>query len=73
MVIGTRQTRNAEMTNTKAVAIDNRKTRVAAILDTARPFVAVAPRGYLNPIIGHYSTMAGAWQAAKRFNERNAN
>lgn len=59
------------MTNTKALAIDNSKTRVATMLDTTRPFVAIAPKGFLNRVIGHYSTMSSAQRAAKVFNERN--
>jgi len=64
--------RNKEITdmNRTATAHDNRIERKAATLDTARPFVAVKPRGYINPIIGHYSTMKAAKQAAKRFNDR---
>lgn len=56
------------MNNTVAIAIDNRVNRVAALLDTARPFVVVKPKGLINPIHGHYSTMAGAKAAAKRWN-----
>jgi len=54
----------------KAQAYDNRVDRKAAVLDTARPFVAVKPKGYLNPVIGHYESMKAAKAAAKRFNER---
>lgn len=60
------------MTNRTATSHDNRVERKAAVLDTARPFVAIKPKGYINPVIGHYSTMAAAKQAAKRFNEREA-
>lgn len=56
----------------KAQAFDNRITRKAAVLDTARPFVAVKPKGYINPIIGHYETMRAAQAAARRFNARVA-
>lgn len=56
----------------KAVAVDNRVTRIAAVLDAARPFVAVKPARFLNPVIGHYSTMKAAKQAAKRFNDQIA-
>lgn len=55
-----------------ATAHDNRTDRKALLLDTTRPFVAVKPKGYLNPIIGHYSTMKAAKEAAKRFNNRIA-
>lgn len=55
-----------------ATAHDNRKERKAFVLDTARPFVAIKPKGFLNPVIGHYTTMAAAKQAAKRFNDRVA-
>lgn len=55
----------------KATAYDNRIDRKAAMLDTARPFVAIKPKGYINPVIGHYTTMRAAKEAAKRFNERN--
>jgi hypothetical protein len=55
---------------TVAIAVDNRVNRLASLLDTSRPFVAIKPRGYINPVIGHYSTMKAAKQAAKRFNER---
>ena len=58
--------------NKVATAYDNRVNRVACLLDTSRPFVAVKPKGYINPVIGHYSTMASAKQAAKRFNDRVA-
>lgn len=53
---------------TTAQAFDNRVTRKAAVLDTARPFVAVKPAGYLNPVIGHYATMKSARAAAAKFN-----
>lgn len=53
----------------QAQAYDNRTDRKACVLDTARPFVAVKPKGFLNPVIGHYTTMKAAKQAAKRFNE----
>ena len=53
----------------KAVAVDNRVTRMASVLNTARPFVAVKPVGYLNPVIGHYSTMKSAKAAADRWNK----
>lgn len=52
----------------KAQAYDNRETRMAAVLDTARPFVAVKPLGHLNPVIGHYATMKSAKAAAREFN-----
>lgn len=52
----------------KAKAYDNRIERKAALLDTTRPFVAIKPKGYINPVIGHYKTMAGAKEAARRFN-----
>lgn len=55
---------------TTATAHDNRIERRAAMLDTARPFVAIKPKGYINPVIGHYTTMKAAKAAAKRFNER---
>ena len=55
---------------TKATVHDNRIDRVAAMLDTSRPWVAMKPKGYINPIIGHYSTKSGASQAAKRFNSK---
>ena len=51
-------------------AYDNRIERKAALLDTSRPFVAIKPKGYINPVIGHYKTMAAAKQAGRRFNER---
>lgn len=54
----------------KAQAYDNRIDRKAALLDTSRPYVAIKPKGYINPVIGHYSTMAAAKAAARRFNER---
>lgn len=53
----------------QAQAYDNRVNRKAAVLDTARPFVAVKPKGYLNPVIGHYATMKAAKAAAKKFND----
>ncbi len=53
----------------KAVAADNRVTRMAAVLDTARPFVAVKPVGHCNPVIGHYTTMPAAKDAARRWNK----
>ena len=53
-----------------ATAHDNRIERRAALLDTTRPFVAIKPKGYINPVIGHYKTMQGAKRAAQRFNER---
>jgi hypothetical protein len=58
---------------TKATVIDNSKTRVVAMLDATRPFVAIAPKGFLRRVIGHYSTMVSAQHAVKIFNERNAN
>ena len=54
----------------KAQPYDNRIDRKAALLDTSRPYVAIKPKGYINPGIGHYSTMAAAKAAARRFNER---
>ena len=54
----------------KAQAFDNRIVRKAAVLDSARPFVAVKPKGYLNPVIGHYASMKAAKRAAKRFNDK---
>lgn len=59
-------------TATEAFAIDNRVERVALLLDTGRPFVAVKPKGYINPIIGHYATLNSAKRAAARFNARTA-
>ncbi|NUM72762.1 hypothetical protein HUU40_00230 [candidate division KSB1 bacterium] len=56
-----------------AQAYDNRTDRKAAVLNTARPFVAVKPKGYLNRVIGHYETMKAAEAAAKRFNDQIAN
>lgn len=56
----------------KAQAYDNRIDRKAALLDTTRPFVAIKPKGYINPVIGHYKTMAAAREAARRFNLRIA-
>ena len=56
----------------KARAYDNRVERKAAVLDTSRPFVAIKPKGYINPVIGHYTSMKSAKAAAKRFNERVA-
>jgi hypothetical protein len=63
---GVRQMRN--MTD-KAQAYDNRVERMASVLDAARPFVAVKPVGFINPVIGHYATMKGAKEAARRFNK----
>ncbi len=54
------------MTN-QAQAYDNRIDRKACLLDTARPFVALKPEGYINPVIGHYTTMKAAKQAAARW------
>jgi hypothetical protein len=54
----------------KAQAYDNRIDRKAAILDTTRPFVAVKPKGFFNPVIGHYESMKSAKAAAKRWNEK---
>lgn len=54
----------------KATAVDNRVNRVAALLDTTRPFVVIKPKGYINPILGHYASKQSAQQAAKRFNAR---
>lgn len=56
----------------KAQAYDNRIDRKAAMLDTARPFVAIKPKGYINPVIGHYRTMTAAKEAARRFNVKIA-
>ena len=56
----------------KAAAYDNRTDRKASVLDTTRPFVAVKPKGYLNPVIGHYESMKSAKAAAKRWNDRAA-
>lgn len=56
-------------TTNKAQAYDNRVNRMAAILDTSRPFVAVKPVGFINPVIGHYATMKSAQQAVRRWNE----
>lgn len=53
---------------TNATAHDNRIERKAAVLDSARPFVAIKPKGYINPVIGHYSSMEAAKAAARRFN-----
>ena len=53
----------------KAQAYDNRIDRIAAVLDTSRPFVAVKPVGHFNPVIGHYSTMKAAKAAARKFNK----
>jgi hypothetical protein len=61
-------TRETETMTRKATAHDNRIERKACILDTVRPFVAVKPKGYINPVIGHYATMAAAKKAAERFN-----
>ena len=52
-----------------AKAYDNRVHRVAMILDTSRPFVALKPRGYFAPVIGHYATMKAAKQAAQQWND----
>jgi hypothetical protein len=52
----------------KATAHDNRIDRKASVLDYTRPFVAVKPKGFLNPVIGHYFTMSAAKKAAARFN-----
>lgn len=52
-----------------AQAYDNRIERKSAILDTTRPFVAVKPKGFLNPVIGYYDSMKAARAAAKRWNE----
>lgn len=57
---------------TQATAHDNRVNRIAAMLDTSRPYVAIKPKGYINPIIGHYSSMTAARAAARRFNARIA-
>lgn len=53
-----------------ATVHDNRIDRRASLLDTSRPFVAIKPKGYINPVIGHYASMKSAKAAAKRFNER---
>lgn len=58
------------MAQALATAHDNRTDRRAALLDTARPFVAVKPAGFINPVIGHYASMSAAKQAAKRFNDK---
>ena len=58
--------------NRTATAHDNRIERKACVLDASRPFVAIKPKGFLNPVIGHYATMAAAKQAARRFNARIA-
>ena len=42
------------------------------MLYTARPFVAIKPKGYINPVIGHYRTMTAAKEAARRFNVKIA-
>lgn len=55
----------------QATAHDNRIERKACVLDTARPFVAIKPKGFLNPVIGHYKTMRAARAAAKIWNEKN--
>ena len=55
-----------------ATAYDNRVNRVAAMLDTVRPFVAIKPKGYINPVIGHYRTMTAAKEAVRRFNVKIA-
>ena len=56
------------MNTYKAQAYDNRVDRKAAVLDSARPFVAVKPEGCLKPVIGHYATMKAAKEAARRWN-----
>lgn len=56
------------MTNL-ATAHDNRVNRVAAVLDAARPFVVLKPKGCINPILGHYTTMRVAKAAADRWNK----
>ena len=53
----------------EAIAVDNRVTRMASVLDTTRPFVAVKPVGHFNPVIGHYTTMKAAKAAARKFNK----
>lgn len=53
-----------------AQAFDNRVNRQALVLDATRPFVALKPEGFLNRVIGHYSTMKAAKAAAKRWNEK---
>lgn len=53
-----------------ATVHDNRVNRVAAMLDTARPWVVKKPAGFINPILGHYASKASAQKAAKHFNER---
>jgi len=55
-----------------AQAYDNKTTRVAYIYDTARPWVAMKPKGYINRIIGHYKTAKGAQAAADAWNKDNA-
>ncbi|QIG70726.1 hypothetical protein EVB91_175 [Rhizobium phage RHph_I1_18] len=55
----------------KATVVDNRINRVAAVLSTSHPFVVVKPKGFLNPIHGHYTTRAGALAAARRWNANN--
>jgi hypothetical protein len=61
------------MTKELAKAYDNRIDRKASLLDTTRPFVAIKPKGYINPVIGHYTSMDSARRAAKRFNDQVAN
>lgn len=58
---------------TQAEAYDNRIERKAHVLYTARPFVAVKPKGYVGRVIGHYATMKAAKAAAKRWNDQIAN
>ncbi len=53
----------------KAQAYDNRVNRMAMVLDAARPFVAVKPKGYLERVIGHYSSMKSAQAAANKWNK----
>lgn len=53
----------------KAQAYDNRVDRIAAVLNSARPFVAVKPISFISPVIGHYATMQGAKAAARRWNK----
>lgn len=57
------------MNNEIAKVYDNRIERKALMLDTARPFVVIAPRSW-NAVIGHYATKESAKRAAKKFNER---
>ncbi len=58
---------------TNATVHDNRIDRKAALLDTSRPFIVVKPKGYINPILGHYASKASAQAAARRFNSRIGN